>query len=805
MLLPFAKKKGEEQLKTQAPAQAKSYDEFVPYYCHYNPHTLLTKNGELVQIIKIATNTRGLEYESGDTENGALRDMIRQAIVSEVNSDRYAIWIHTFRKRKKVSFATKFKESFADYTYRQWQKKHRWSHQYYNEIYVTILHDGQSTQLLDSKTLKYVSLPKRNRVFRNKYLDDSAQALEQLTNNMIGIIGKHYDARRLSATERLPLAQDPLATHTIFYSEPMEFLGQILNLHSEEHPMPDVDMSVALNTHALTFGFNALETRNAAGKRRFAALLTLKQYREVPSDMGDYVLQAPMEFIISQAFHFTSESEALWQYQQQREFFKISGDDYSVRASGIDEMMQGLKVPLAYGMHQTTIMVAVDDYKHLNAEVAEVQAAFAKLGLITVREDIKLEECFWAQLPGNFEFLRRKDPILTSKLGGFCRLNRFPNGAASHNHWGEPVALMPTTVNSPYFFNFHHKDNGHTAVFDFNSFNDQTGHVLVNFLLSQMRKYDGKIFMFDRDKSAELFFDKLGGQYYRLLPDKDQSRRHPLSLNPLWLEETPRNLSFLLAWCSALLSASMTITEDHKNLLRAAIAQLMQSPPEERNLERLIAIVAPQDAALAEAFGLWHGRGKYAGLLDGEMESLDLRNSLHAFDMDNIVSHPETVIPAFSYLLHRIITSLDGRPTIIVIHEAQELLENSFFAPRLESLLDMLQQSNVMVIFTTKKPLQSIETRTFRTLLPMCGTHIYIPDDIGMNYTSEALGLSAYNSSMLLKMERQKGDFLLKQNDESIGLRANMEGLDDIYAIFSNNIKNLIAAGGEYAALPDLP
>src|SRR5205085_292139 len=130
---------------------------------------------------------------------------------------------------------------------------------------------------------------------------------------------------------------------------------------------------------------------------------------------------------------------------------------------------------------------------HLDAEVAEVQLAFSKLGLITVREDIKLEECFWSQLPGNFEFLRRKEPILTKSIGGFCRLNRFPSGSANHNHWGEAVALMPTIVNSPYFFNFHHRDNGHSVLFDFNSFNDQSGHVLLNFLLSETRKYNGKL------------------------------------------------------------------------------------------------------------------------------------------------------------------------------------------------------------------------------------------------------------------------------------------------------------------------
>ena len=67
------------------------------------------------------------------------------------------------------------------------------------------------------------------------------------------------------------------------------------------------------------------------------------------------------------------------------------------------------------------------------------------------------------------------------------------------------------------------------------------------------------------------------------------------------------------------------------------------------------------------------------------------------------------------------------------------------------------------------------------------------------------LGLSPQDVKVLRKLERQKGEFLIKQNQESIALRAGMEGMDDIAAIFSNNIKNLIAAGGEYANLPQVP
>src|SRR5688500_15151975 len=78
--------------------------EFIPYDCHVNPHTLLTKNGELLQTIKIASNTSGLDYEGGNTDEQSahinVREIIRRALLSNVNSEKFSFWIHTMRKRK---------------------------------------------------------------------------------------------------------------------------------------------------------------------------------------------------------------------------------------------------------------------------------------------------------------------------------------------------------------------------------------------------------------------------------------------------------------------------------------------------------------------------------------------------------------------------------------------------------------------------------------------------------------------------------------------------------------------------------
>ena len=802
MLLAFKKRFGSAASAGKtAPAATKMSDfsDFVPYFCHYNADTLLTKNGELLQTIKITTNRQGLNYEGNTDESNIVREAIRRAITGCVQTDKIALWIHTVRKRSPIRYRSHYKEAFAGKVHERWQQRHRWKYQYYNEIYITVLYDSHSAQLTDTQNFMSAVLPGRNRDYRNAYLDTVYEELSETVAAMLESIREHFNAELLTLVERVPPQDKISLNQAIFYSEPMEFMGMLINLRPEHFTLPQMDISEALITSNLTFGFNALETKDMEGKRRFGAILTQKQYREVPSETMDRLLQAPMEFIITQTFHFIPHTGALQHYKAQKDMIDISGDDYCIQASGIADMMSSKSDSSTdFGEHQTSIMVLSDEFKSLDGEVAKVQNAFAELGLITIREDVKLEECFWSQLPGNFTFIRRRDTINTVRIGGFCRLNRYPSGIATGNHWGDAVTILPTLVGSPYFFNFHYQDNGHTAILDFNSFNDHVGSILLNFLLTESRKYDNRLYVFDRNQSADLLFQKMGGQYHHFPVLSRQPDQAQLKLNPFALADTKRNRSFLLVWMIFLISPSVTLPEAQKDILRAGIDDLYAKDPKQRHLEAFVALIAEQNAALAKAFANWHGEGMYAGIFDAREEALDFGQLMHAFDMTPVVKNKECVVPVFSYLLHRIINEIDGRPTMIVLHDALDLLDNDFIAPRLESFMEMLQQNNAILIFTTSKPFQFVKNPLAAIILKQCASHLFLPDDIRHQYASDELGLSEYESEQLVRMNRQKGDFLLKQHHETIALRAYLKELDEYHSIFANDIKTLAAAMGKF-------
>jgi type IV secretion system protein VirB4 len=383
-------------------------------------------------------------------------------------------------------------------------------------------------------------IPRFDIRFREKFLDDSCARINAVMEKILPILSS-YGARRLGLYKR----------DGVYYSEFCNFLGKLITLLDIEFPVEHADLSQYLTEYDVTFGFNAMEVRmRADGRRRFGALLTLKEYRELPLESLDRVLQIPAEFIISQCFDFVAARRALKGYDYQKRIFDISKTQTLADKTGLKDIIGSDTGKLTdFGLHQLNVFLLADSVKTLESAVSKGVAGLTALGMTPLREDIKLEECYWAQLPGNFEFIRRFKPLNTVRLGGFANLSNFPAGKKEGNHWGPAVTTFHTAARTPYFFNFHEGDNGHTTIIGPKGAGKT---VLMNFLLSQAGKYDGKLFFFDYDRSSEVFLRSLGGAYYNVWPGADKRPYAQAMLNPFQLEDSPTNREFLRNWMLSL-------------------------------------------------------------------------------------------------------------------------------------------------------------------------------------------------------------------------------------------------------------
>ncbi|MBM3617929.1 MAG: hypothetical protein FJX23_05215 [Alphaproteobacteria bacterium] len=761
---PFKKKSKEDQQVASTSAIVEQ--DYIPYACHFDHETLLTKNGELMQTIKIV----GFSFESIESEGADLRETIRAAIAAGLNSTSFAVWFHTIRRRKNLSPGGQYKEFFPRVAHEAWNNHNDWQHKYTNELFITIVRDGETSSLKSPLRFVRSLVISRDLAAREDHLREMHEELNAATGRMLDKL-KVFGARKLSVFKK----------DGVHYSEPLRFLGKILKLREEEVSMEDNDLSDTLASHKVQFGHDALEVRAPDESRRFGAILTVKEYHEISLSAIDKFLQLPEEFIVTQTMDFINPAKAVKSFSQQHRITQISKDTRLARVSGLEDIMQSMTgSPTDFGEHQITIFMIADDLKHLNRYLENTIDVLSSLGIVVMREDLRLEEAYWSQLPGNFAFLRRLKPINSARIGGFANLSNYPAGKAADNHWGPAVTVFHTAAQTPYFFNFHNGSVGHTSIIGPYGAGKT---VLLNFLLSESRKFDTKLFFFDYQHNSEVFIHALGGKYHHVTPGG-----LGLPVNPLQLEPNDVNRNFVSLWLEALyFQHSQTFpTENEERLLGETLDQFFTLPQEQRTLAGFVALLSQTDARLAGHFGNWHSGGALSGVFGHAEDALQFDGLVHGFDMTGIVEDWYSVPAVMLYLLHRIMHELDGTPAIIVMDEAWNLLDNPFFAPRIQGWLEAVSARNALVIFATESIEGASQSAISGEVFSKIATQIYLPDPAPGDAYTEVFGLNENEFDLLSLMSPEQRHFLLKKGEEAIVAQLNLVGLEKLLQVLSS-------------------
>lgn len=753
--------------------------DYVPYACLYNPHTLLTKNGELLQTLKVV----GFQFEAISKDNIELRETIRRAISSHIPDDNYALWFHTMRRKQSLVSEGSFDSEFARKTDAVWNTMHDWNETYVNELYVTIVRDSQTVTnksggftrgLFASKEVKY----------RNTYLDESAEQLESVTQSILSTLSS-YGAYRLGIVDRNDLP----------HSENLEFLEKIINLEERPMPLPRQDLSEYLTSGEVTFGFNAMEVRTAEGKRRFASILTLKEYKEASLPAIDGLLRTPCEFIASQCFTFVDAEKAREAYEEQAEILNISGDEDLAEKTELTRILAGNQNrPTDYGQQQTTLFIIAASVKELEASTKMLRDGLAERGIIAIREDLKFEECYWAQLPANFTFVARMSAIQTNHVAGFANLTNYPAGNRAGSPWGAPISLLKTAAGTPYFFNFHHGESGHISVIGPQGSGKS---VLANFLVTQTERLLPRIIYLDSRGKGRETVRALGGHYIDA-PTKETP--NPLSLSPHKLEDTPANREFLTLWLTYLaVSHGHETTQALSNAAKQVIDQFLAIDRNTRTLAIMVEtarrIGNSESDTIADALCSphfpWLTQHADASL-PSLLEQISF-NRITGINLTDYIDNPNQHHSLYSYLLHIIGTEFtrDKTPLILVLDEGFTLLSTPIFSPRIDGWMQFMATQNAVVMVTSEEIEHISSMPTTPNILQQCTTQIFMPDaHPPMDTYLNIFGLKKEEFHLISSMETKKRHFLLRRGNDTIIGEMNLADAPDIVETLSGMQKD---------------
>jgi type IV secretion system protein VirB4 len=582
---------------------------------------------------------------------------------------------------------------------------------------------------------------------------------------------RDYGARRLGTVE----------TPDGPYSEMLEFLGMLANGGTQAFMRtPTHSIAKYLPHKRLYFGSHAIEIRGN-GKSRYAGMVSVKEYGpQTATGMLDSFLKLPFEFIMSQSFAFTNRQTSIENMRRQQNRM-INAQEVAI--SQIAEINDALDITMSghagFGTHHLTIMALSENLKELDKNLSLCIAELVNVGINATREKINLEPAFWAQLPCNYEFIARKAEVNTLNLASFASLHNYPVGSIDDNHWGPAVTVFDTASGTPYFFNFHLRDVGHTTIIG------PTGAgktVLMNFLVCQAQKFNCRTFMFDKDRGCDIFIRALGGVYNQIEVGEYSG------FNPLQLADTGENRAFLCEWLKVMLTThNEPFTSEDMERVNEAVSGNFKLKKEDRMLRNIAPFLGLEiPGSIGARFRQWHSDGPYSKLFDNETDNIDFDiSTVFGFEMGDILATKDTLAPTLLYLFHRINLSLDGTPTMIILDEAWALIDNPIFSKKIKDWLKTLRKLNAMVVFATQSVEDASKSTINDTLLQQTATQIFLPNAKATDEYRKAFLLSKREFQLIKETDPGSRFFLLKQGTDVVVARIDLSGMEEFVYILS--------------------
>jgi type IV secretion system protein VirB4 len=772
--------------------------EHIPYTAHVADTIVRTRYGDYLQAFRLL----GASFESADDEQLNTWHERLNVLWRNLCSPHLAVWTHLIRGRAHPDLAEEGHTGFADRLHAKYQQRLCGETLMVNELYLAVLY--RPTQGVASGVISRVLAHNRS----GSSVLELADAVETCAK-----VGETIKA----SLERYE--PEALGTYSLggrCYSSLLEYLGLLVNGERRRVRLPLGSIGESLSTTRVLFGSEAIEYRLPSATR-VGAILGIKEY-PTPSSVGMYnrLLSAPFSLVLTQSFAFLSR--AAGQGLLQRQFHRMSnaGDFAVSQAAQLKEALDALSSnEFVMGDHHFSLQVLADidesqavaeaiwRLKPLNDQVALARGLLADTGMTVAREDLAIEAAFWAQLPGNFPLRPRRAPITSRNFAAMAPFHNYPVGRASGNHWGEALALLCTSAQSPYYFSLHasdpfdsdggsRKDTGHTFICG------PTGSgktVFIGFLVTLLARQDVTQVVFDKDRGLEILVRALGGEYLEL--------RHgrPTGFNPLQLPVSPHHIEFLKCWLRVLVrsTSGRAFSSREDRDLDHALHGTLALDPRARRLSRLIEFLDPTDPEGMHArLSRWCAStsGDYAWAFDNPVDSIVARlkgSHVLGFDVTEFLDHELTRTPLTLYMFHLVRELLDGRRLVCWMDEFWRLLADPLFEGFAKDGPKTWRKLNGVMCLATQSASDVLDSPISRTIIEQTPTKVFFPNsEADAHEYTQGFGLSE-REFKLIKEQLEPGSrtFLVKQGHHSVVCRLDLKGFNVELAVMSGRARQV--------------
>ncbi len=444
---------------------------------------------------------------------------------------------------------------------------------------------------------------------------------------------------------------------------------------------------------------------------------------------------------------------------------KVNRDALIMREDAEEAKTEVQSGIIGAGYVTSTLILFNDDEDSLHEQVRQIRRLLQALGFTCRLETINSIDAYLGSLPGNTFANVRRPIVNTLNLADLLPLSTIYTGESScpspfMPSGSRPLAVL-TTENgtSPFWFNLHVGDLGHTLIFGPTGSGKST---LLALLAAQFPCYENaQVYAFDKGMSLFPLTKAINGSHYEIGSADSSSA---LSFAPLQDIDSKSDVAWAEDWIATLLTLQrFEVLPGHVKEIHNAILKLQESTRDMRSLTHFIHCV--QDLEIKEALNHYSINGAMGHLLDATSDTLGL-SSFVVFEMEELMNlGDKNLIPVLLYIFRRIEKSLDGRPTLLFLDEAWILLGHPVFRDKIREYLKVMRKSNCAVVLATQSLSDAKNSGILDVLVESCPTKILLANQNAMQEDQyelyKGIGLNSKEIKILSQVAQPKRDYYI--------------------------------------------
>ena len=375
-----------------------------------------------------------------------------------------------------------------------------------------------------------------------------------------------------------------------------------------------------------------------------------------------------------------------------------------------------------FGHCSLTLVLHGPEPRALQHQTAEAMKAMAVHDGSLFEETYNLLNAWLAIVPGNGAHNLRRLALLETNVADLSFLFTLDHGESISPHLRrEALAVFETPHRTPYAFNLHVQDVGHTLVLG------ATGSgksFLLNFLITHAQKYVPQTVVLDVGHSYRKLATLLSGRYLEV-----GLRQHGVTINPFALESSPEHLHFLHAFVRVLLEGDVgyRVSDLEDREIYESIESLYVL---DRGQRRLFTLANLLPRVLAARLHKWVGDGRYASLFDNVEDTLTV-DRLQVFDFDAMRTYPVLLEPLLFYVLHRVVERIQDPAEaaalkVCVMDEAWRFIQHPTLRAYVQESLKTWRKHNAALILATQTVEDFASADLLRTIVESCPTKLLL-------------------------------------------------------------------------------